>query len=112
MYKKLLLMVPGKTRMLMKGSHHPPHHATTKQLPSNRHFHSPQEGIAGIRNDEVRTEMLTTLFTDLSKHFYKFADLDYEFWFLENLRFLLPSINTDLLELIPGDLSFPAYTAT
>lgn len=55
--------------------------------------------------------MLTTLFTDLSKHFYKFADLDYEFWFLENLRFLLPSINTDLLELIPGDLSFPAYTA-
>ncbi|KAM6379394.1 uncharacterized protein J5M81_010746 [Pluvialis apricaria] len=71
-----------------------------------------QEGIAGIRNDEVRTEMLTTLFTDLSKYFYKFADLDYEFWFLENLRFLLPSINTDLLELIPGDLSFPAYTAT
>ncbi|KAM6077808.1 uncharacterized protein LJ206_008263 [Theristicus caerulescens] len=70
-----------------------------------------QEGIVGIRNDEVRTEMLTTLFMDLSKHFYKFADLDYEFWFLENLRFLLPSINTDLLELIPGDLSFPAYTA-
>ncbi|XP_009893169.1 PREDICTED: uncharacterized protein LOC104295156 [Charadrius vociferus] len=70
-----------------------------------------QEGIGGIRNDEIRMEMLTTLFTDLSKHFYKFADLDYELWFLESLRFLLPSINTDLLELIPGDLSFPAYTA-
>lgn len=65
----------------------------------------------GVQNTEVRLEMLTTLFTDLSKHFYKFTDLDYEAWFLEKLKFLLPSMNANLLELIPVDVSFPSYTA-
>ncbi|EMP36896.1 Cytosolic Fe-S cluster assembly factor NARFL [Chelonia mydas] len=70
-----------------------------------------QQSIMGVQNTEVRLEMLTTLFTDLSKHFYKFTDLDYEAWFLEKLKFLLPSMNANLLELIPVDVSFPSYTA-
>ncbi|KAG6927455.1 hypothetical protein G0U57_009826, partial [Chelydra serpentina] len=70
-----------------------------------------QQNITGVQNTEVRQEMLTTLFTDLSKHFYKFTDLDYETWFPEKLKFLLPSMNADLLELIPVGVSFPAYTA-
>ncbi|KAH1183587.1 hypothetical protein KIL84_014203 [Mauremys mutica] len=70
-----------------------------------------QQNIVGVQNTEVRQEMLTTLFTDLSKHFYKFTDLDYEVWFLEKLKFLLPSMNADLLALIPVDVSFRSYTA-
>ncbi|XP_075755932.1 uncharacterized protein LOC102455891 isoform X2 [Pelodiscus sinensis] len=67
--------------------------------------------LTGVHNAEVRQEMLTTLFTSLSKHFYTFMDLDYEAWFVERLKFLLPSMNADLLELIPADVSFPSYTA-
>lgn len=67
-------------------------------------------GSAGIPNADVRVEMLETLFLNLSNYFYKFTDLDYQVWFLERLQFLLPSINTDLLDLIPVDISFPSYT--
>ncbi|XP_039348949.1 uncharacterized protein LOC120373936 isoform X2 [Mauremys reevesii] len=70
-----------------------------------------QQNIGGVQNTEVRQEMLTTLFTDLSKNFYKFTDLDYEAWFMEKLKFLLPSMNVDLLKLIPVDVSFRSYTA-
>ncbi|XP_008122959.3 uncharacterized protein LOC103282171 [Anolis carolinensis] len=71
-----------------------------------------QQGtIPGFRNPEVRLEMLTTMLMNLARYFNKFTDLDYQAWFTEKLRFLLPGINGDLLQLIPLDLNFPSYKA-
>ncbi|XP_048351590.1 uncharacterized protein LOC125432197 [Sphaerodactylus townsendi] len=58
----------------------------------------------------VRLEILNTIFTHLKTHFRTFTHLDYSVWF-SKMKFLLPSINKDVLQLIPLDLGFPSYTA-
>ncbi|ETE64600.1 hypothetical protein L345_09630 [Ophiophagus hannah] len=70
-----------------------------------------QKNILSLRNAKVRLEVLSTILTNLAHYFYKFTALDYESWFLNKLKFLLPSINVDLLQLIPLDVSYSAYRA-
>ncbi|KAG8146491.1 hypothetical protein E2320_012816, partial [Naja naja] len=70
-----------------------------------------QKNILSLRNAKVRLEVLSTILTNLARYFYKFTALDYESWFLNKLKFLLPSINVDLLQLIPLDVSYSAYRA-
>lgn len=64
-----------------------------------------------LRNAKVRLEVLSTILTNLERYFYKFTALDYDSWFLNKLKFLLPSINVNLLQLIPLDVSYSAYRA-
>ncbi|XP_054848721.1 uncharacterized protein LOC129338473 [Eublepharis macularius] len=62
-----------------------------------------------IITEEVRLEILSTVFTNLARHFRTFTALDYGAWF-SKLKLFLPSINKDLLQMIPLDLSFLSYT--
>ncbi|XP_013925419.1 PREDICTED: uncharacterized protein LOC106551789 [Thamnophis sirtalis] len=70
-----------------------------------------QKNSLSLRNAKVKLELLSTILTNLARYFYKFTALDYESWFLNKLKFLLPSINVNLLQLIPLDVSYSAYRA-
>ncbi|XP_053221381.1 uncharacterized protein LOC128401859 [Podarcis raffonei] len=70
-----------------------------------------QKNIPGIRNAEVRLELLSTIFRNLARYFRKFTALDYQNWFTKKLKLLLPSINVNLLQMIPLDVSFASFRA-
>ncbi|XP_039225848.1 uncharacterized protein LOC120320305 isoform X2 [Crotalus tigris] len=86
------------------------HDATLEEVKSTHEKFDPKN-IMSLRNAKVRLEVLSTILTNLERYFYKFTALDYDSWFLNKLKFLLPSINVNLLQLIPLDVSYSAYRA-